>query len=269
MWSNMSHSTIEKAVAEAIHAYQKASQQQTLDHALKAPRLDPENSAQLAAMIDHTLLAPTATADQFEALCHEAVTHGFYSVCVPGSKLPQVTRQLKGTHPTIPIAVIGFPHGTGPSRAKAFEASECVRMGAQEIDMVISVSELKANRLDLVFDDIAQVVDASMGRPVKVILETAFLTDAEKIAACVISKKAGARFVKTSTGYASAGATETDVTLMRFTVGPEFGVKASGGIKSRATALRMIRAGANRLGTSSGVAIVSAQEPSTESKGDY
>ena len=240
---------LNSAIESAIRAYQKLP-------AEPAPALTSAPIS-LAALIDHTLLAPQAVAFQYQALCQEAIQHGFYSVCVSGSKIANVAALVAGSK-ILPIAVIGFPHGTSSSFAKAFEASESVRLGAQEIDMVVAISALKEKDYAAVFDDINQVVQASVGRPVKVILETALLTDEEKIAACVISKKAGAAFVKTSTGYSTGGATVHDIRLMRWTVGPDFGVKASGGIKSKETAMALVLAGANRLGTSSGVAIVSS-----------
>jgi len=210
----------------------------------------------LASMIDHTLLKPDARPEQIERLCEEAVENGFATVCVNGAWVALAAECLAGS-PVRVDAVAGFPLGAGTSSSKAFEAEDAVGNGATEIDMVIDVGALKAGLADVVAGDIeavvAAVADAGI---VKVILETCLLEDAEKVRACEIARDAGAAFVKTSTGFASGGATAPDVALMRRTVGEELGVKASGGIRTREQALAMIRAGANRLGTSSGVQIV-------------
>ncbi|HWA98177.1 MAG TPA: deoxyribose-phosphate aldolase [Pirellulales bacterium] len=215
----------------------------------------PPTAAELAAMIDHTLLKPEATADDIRRVCAEARQHRFASVCVNGGQVALAAELLRGSG-VKPIAVVGFPLGAGTSRAKAFEASDAVAAGAEEIDMVLNVGALKAGDTARVRDDIRAVVEAASPKPVKVILETGLLADDEKITACQLAKEAGAAFVKTSTGFGPGGATDHDVRLMRATVGPELGVKASGGVRSREDALRMIEAGANRLGTSGGVAIV-------------
>ena len=196
-------------------------------------------------------------------LAEEARAHGFATVCVNSAWVAAAARVLEGCR-TLPIAVVGFPLGAGLSSAKAFEAREAVRAGAREIDMVVNVGALKGRDYARVGEDIAAVVEASRPYPVKVILETSLLTREEKIAACVLSRAAGAAFVKTSTGFSSAGATVEDVALMREVVGPTMGVKASGGIRSAEDALRMIRAGANRLGASASVAIVSGQTSSAK-----
>lgn len=208
---------------------------------------------QLAPYLDHTLLKPDATPEQVERLCDEARVHGFAGVCVNGVHVERAARLLPGKI----FAVVGFPLGAMTPRAKAWEARELVAAGASEIDMVLPVGLLKAGDLSAVEEDILGVVEASGNAKVKVILETCFLTRAEKIAACRIAQTAGAAFVKTSTGFGAAGATVEDVTLLRETVGSRMGVKASGGIRTAADAVRMIAAGASRLGTSASVAIVS------------
>jgi len=212
----------------------------------------------LASMIDHTLLKPEARPDQIERLCDEAVEYGFATVCVNGAWVALAAKRLSGSAVAVD-AVAGFPLGAGTSRAKAFEAQDAVADGATEIDMVIDIGALKAGLDDVVARDIEAVV-AAVGAdgPVKVIIEACLLEDAEKVRACELARDAGAAFVKTSTGFASGGATVEDVALMRRTVGDALGVKASGGIRTLDQALAMIRAGANRLGTSSGVQIVSA-----------
>ena len=212
---------------------------------------------EMAADIAHTLLKPEATPEQIDTLCDEAKEHHFYSVCVNSSWTAHCARRLRGS-PVKVCAVVGFPLGAMDSRSKAFEARHAVEEGAQEIDMVINVGALKAGRLDKVEEDI-RAVRRACRNPVllKVIIETALLTDEEKVIACKLAQKAGADFVKTSTGFSKAGATVEDVALMRRTVGPKMGVKAAGGVRSGEDARRMIAAGATRLGTSSGVVIVS------------
>ena len=212
---------------------------------------------EMAAYIDHTLLKPEATPEQIDTLCDEAKEHHFYSVCVNSSWTAHCARRLRGS-PVKVCAVVGFPLGAMDSRSKAFEARHAVEEGAQEIDMVINVGALKAGRLDKVEEDIRAVRRACRNPMLlKVIIETALLTDEEKVIACKLAQKAGADFVKTSTGFSKAGATVEDVALMRRTVGPKMGVKAAGGVRSGEDARRMIAAGATRLGTSSGVVIVS------------
>jgi len=210
----------------------------------------------LAWMIDHTLLKPEAVPAQIERLCEEAIENGFATVCVSGTWVALAAERVSGS-PVGVDAVAGFPLGAGTTRSKAFEAGDAVAGGASEIDMVINVGALKAGLDDVVSRDIEAVV-ASVGEAgiVKVILETCLLDDAEKVRACELAREAGAAFVKTSTGFASGGATLEDVALMRATVGDAMGVKASGGIRTREQAVAMIRAGANRLGTSSGVQIL-------------
>lgn len=220
----------------------------------------------LALMIDHTLLKPEATKEQIQQLCQEAITYGFYSVCINPFWVPFAAEQLKNT-PIKVCTVIGFPLGANSTQQKVNEAQEAILNGAAEIDMVLNIGAFKSKLTDLVIHDIASVVKAAAGKAVvKVILETGLLTTAEKIEACKICIDCGADFVKTSTGFGPGGATADDVTLMRNTVGPDKGVKASGGIRDYLTALKMIEAGANRLGTSSGIQIVTQQQqPTTDS----
>ena len=213
----------------------------------------------LAAFIDHTLLRPDAVRADFARLCKEAVQHSFATVCVNSAHVALCTSLLADRQ--LPIAsTVGFPLGAGNSAGKASEAAQAVLDGASEIDMVCQIGALKSGLHDVFIDDIRRVVDAADGRPVKVILETRLLADEEKQRGAEWTRVSGASFVKTSTGFGGGGATEDDVRLLRAEVGEDFGVKASGGIRDAATADRMIAAGANRLGTSASVGIV------TESK---
>ena len=215
--------------------------------------MDP---ASLAKYIDHTLLKPEASVEDIKKVCDEAKKYHFASVCVNPSYIRYVAEQLSGSDVT-PCCVIGFPFGTQTPEAKRFEAQDAVTNGAREVDMVINVGAIKSRDWHLVKRDIEGVVEATRGRAaVKVILETCLLTDEEKVKACTVSKLAGAAFVKTSTGYSKGGATVEDVQLMRATVGPEMGVKASGGIRTYEDAVAMIKAGANRLGASAGIKII-------------
>ena len=213
----------------------------------------------IAAMIDHTLLKPEATAAQVEKLCAEAAEYHFASVCVNPVYIPLAARLLKDTGVKV-CCVVGFPLGAIAPEQKAAEAASCAAMGAEELDMVIHVGAAKAGDWALVQRDIEGVVKAAAGRTVKFIIETCLLTDEEKVKACEAAKAAGAHFVKTSTGFSTGGATTHDIALMRKTVGPKMGVKASGGIRDYATAMAMIEAGANRIGASAGIAIVAAAE---------
>ncbi|VVP90800.1 Deoxyribose-phosphate aldolase 1 [Pseudomonas fluorescens] len=217
----------------------------------------------LAQFIDHTLLAPDASREQIATLCREAQEHGFYSVCVNSGQVPHAAQCLAG-HPVKVCAVVGFPLGAGLSDSKAFEAGRAIAAGAGEIDMVLNIGWLKDGLYDQVQADIALVKQACAGVPLKVILETCLLTDAEKIKACEICRELKVAFVKTSTGFSRSGATVEDVTLMRRTVGAGIGVKASGGVRDYPTALAMIEAGATRLGTSSGIAIISGAQSAGE-----
>jgi deoxyribose-phosphate aldolase len=208
-------------------------------------------------MIDHTLLKPEATRADIEKLCREAIDHQFASVCVNSCWVPTVAGALAGT-PVKVCTVVGFPLGAMLTEAKVAETEAALHLGAQEIDMVLNVGALRGGDDDAVRLDIESVVRAAHreGALVKVILETALLTDDQKVKACVLAKSAGADFVKTSTGFGPSGATEHDVALMRRTVGPELGVKASGGIRTTEDALKMIAAGATRIGASASVKIV-------------
>lgn len=209
----------------------------------------------LADKIDHTLLKPDATQSQIEKICKEAVENGFKAVCINSANVPLAAKILEG-HKPIPIAVVGFPLGAAMTSSKAFETKEAIKAGAREIDMVINIGALKAKDYRRVMQDIQAVVDAARPYPVKVIIETSSLSEDEKIVACVLSKAAGALFVKTSTGFAEGGATVEDIALMRRIVGDDIGVKASGGIKTAADAKAMIDAGATRIGASASVEIV-------------
>ena len=213
----------------------------------------------IASMIDHTLLKPEATPAQIEKLCAEAAEYHFASVCVNPVYIPLAARLLKDTGVKV-CCVVGFPLGAIAPEQKAAEAASCAAMGAEELDMVIHVGAAKAGDWALVQRDIEGVVKAAAGHTVKVIIETCLLTDEEKVRACEAAKAAGAHFVKTSTGFSTGGATTHDIALMRKTVGPEMGVKASGGIRDYETAMAMIEAGANRIGASAGIAIVAAAE---------
>jgi len=217
---------------------------------------ETRNKVDLAKYVDHTLLKPDATVEKVKKICDEAKQYHFASVCVNPTYTELVAKELKGSAVN-PCVVIGFPLGATLPSVKAFETNEVIEKGAKEVDMVINVGAVKSGNWDLVEEDIKAVVRASRGRAlVKVILETCLLTDEEKVKACKVSKQAGADFVKTSTGFSTGGATEADVRLMRETVGDKMGVKASGAVRDYETAVRMIEAGATRLGTSSGVAIV-------------
>lgn len=210
----------------------------------------------LASHIDHTLLKPEAAEGDIRKLCSEAREHNFVAVCVNPVWVSLAATELRGT-PVKVCTVIGFPLGATTTLTKQIEARDAIAAGALELDMVLCLGALKSGRTDLVRRDIEAVVQISEGRAlVKVILETALLTHAEKLEACALAKAAGAHFVKTSTGFAGGGATVEDVRLMREAVGPLMGVKASGGIRDRETALAMIAAGASRIGASASIAIL-------------
>jgi len=209
----------------------------------------------IAGIIDHTLLRADATLKDLDQLCQEAIEYSFASVCVNPVHVSYCVQRLKNSR--IPVAtVIGFPLGANLTRIKASETETALDNGATEFDMVINIGMLKSGNDDFVQEDIEAIVKAARGRLVKVIIETALLTESEKIKACSLAKLAGAHFVKTSTGFSKAGATIEDVKLMRATVGSEMGVKASGGVRTFIEAISMVEAGANRIGTSSGVQIV-------------
>ncbi|MCX5783410.1 MAG: deoxyribose-phosphate aldolase [Elusimicrobia bacterium] len=209
-----------------------------------------------SCIIDHTLLKSNVAQKDIKKLCDEARKYKFYSVCVNSSNVRLAAKCLKHSNVKV-CAVVGFPLGAETSFSKAVQACEAVSLGADEIDMVINIGALKSGDKEYVFKDIELVRRACAGRVLKVIIETAYLTDSEKITACKLAKKAGADFVKTSTGFAPSGAKTEDIRLMRKVVGKYMGVKASGGIKDFASAREMVKAGASRLGTSSGIAILS------------
>ena len=204
---------------------------------------------QLASMIDHTLLKANATREEILQICEEAKEYRTASVCVNSYWASTVHEALKGSG-VMTCCVVGFPLGAMSTEAKAFETKEAVKDGAEEIDMVINIGLARVGEWDALQEDIAAVVKAAGNAAVKVIIEACLLTDDEKVKACVAAQNAGAAFVKTSTGFSSSGATVEDIKLMRETGGPNMGVKAAGGIRSRETALAMIRAGANRVGAS-------------------
>lgn len=215
---------------------------------------------ELNKYIDHTILKADASTRQIMEICEEAKAYGFASVCVNPYYASLVSHELRGSDVKTCV-VVGFPLGANTTKVKAWEAEQAAENGAQEVDMVINIGALKAQDYDLVENDIQEVVDAVKGKAlVKVILENCLLTDEEKIKACEISQRAGADFVKTSTGFSTGGATVEDIRLMRRTVGSHMGVKASGGIRNTNDALRMIEAGASRIGASSSIAIVEGVE---------
>jgi deoxyribose-phosphate aldolase len=216
----------------------------------------------IASMIDHTLLKPDATVQQIEQLCGEAKQFGFASVCINPSYVKLCSRNLKDTSVKV-CTVIGFPLGATSSEAKSFEAERAAQDGARELDMVINVGMLKSGEYEYVEKDIASVVRTArrFGALVKVIIETGLLTDEEKVKACVLAKNAGAHFVKTSTGFSKGGATAGDIALMRKVVGSALGVKASGGVRTHEDAKVLIESGADRIGASASVMIVTGEKP--------
>lgn len=223
----------------------------------------------LNKIIDHTLLKPEATYREIEELCQEAKEYGFATVCVNPVHVRLAAKLLRACEKTgVKVCtVIGFPLGAGVPLTKAVEVREAIANGATEVDMVINIGALKSGDYELVFRDIKAVVDAAAGQALtKVIIETCLLTDEEKVKACLLAKEAGAGFVKTSTGFNKSGATAEDVALLRKVVGTAMGVKASGGIRDRRTAEEMVKAGANRLGTSSGVTIMKEEQEKTQGR---
>ncbi|UCZ55235.1 deoxyribose-phosphate aldolase [Bacillus shivajii] len=215
-------------------------------------------------MIDHTALKAETTKEQIEALCAEANEYKFASVCVNPTWVETAAELLKGSGVDV-CTVIGFPLGANTPEVKAFETTDAINKGATEVDMVINIAALKAGNDELVERDIRAVVEAAKGKALtKVIFETCLLTDEEKERACRLSVKAGADFVKTSTGFSTGGATVEDIALMRKVVGPEIGVKASGGVRSLADAKAMSEAGATRIGASSGVSIVNGETSTSD-----
>ncbi|CYW52502.1 TPA: deoxyribose-phosphate aldolase [Streptococcus suis] len=214
--------------------------------------------------IDHTILKPETTQEQVEKILAEAKEYDFASVCVNPTWVALAAESLKDSDVKV-CTVIGFPLGANTPAVKAFETKDAISNGADEIDVVINIGALKTGNYDLVLEDIKAVVAASGDKLVKVIIEACLLTDDEKVKACQLSQEAGADYVKTSTGFSTGGATVADVALMRKTVGPDMGVKASGGARSYEDAIAFIEAGASRIGTSSGVAIMNG----AQADGDY
>lgn len=253
---------IEKLIAEITdEIYNKVSSETK-----PAAKSSTAPSVNLAKYIDHTLLKANATENQIVNLCKEAREHKFASVCVNPGYVPLAAKELAGSGVKT-CCVIGFPLGATSTEAKVQETIDSIRNGAGEVDMVIHVGQVKSGNWTYVKKDIEEVVVAARGKAlVKVIIETCLLTDEEKVKVCAIAKMAGADFVKTSTGFSTGGATVEDIRLMRQTVGPDMGVKASGGVKDYKTAMAMIEAGATRIGTSNGISIVQggAEEASGE-----
>lgn len=217
----------------------------------------------LASYIDHTILKPETTIAQVKQICEEATLYKFASVCVNPYYVKYVKEFLKGSGVAV-TSVIGFPLGCTMKEVKAFEAKMAVNAGADELDMVINIAALKNKHYDVVLEDIRAVVKAAEGRTVKVIIETCLLTEDEKVKACDLSKEGGADFVKTSTGFSTGGATEEDVKLMKKTVGDALKVKASGGIRDYEKTIRMINAGADRIGASASIDIVTKTDTKHE-----
>lgn len=217
-----------------------------------------------AKLIDHTLLKPDTKKEAIVTLCEEAKKHDFASVCVNPTWVETAAELLKGTDVKV-CTVIGFPLGANTPETKAFETQDAIAKGAAEVDMVINIGALKDKNDELVERDVRAVVEAAKGKAlVKIIIETCLLTEEEKVRACELSVKAGVDFVKTSTGFSTGGATVEDVALMRKTVGPEMGVKASGGVRNGEDMDAMVEAGATRIGTSAGVALVSGKTATTD-----
>lgn len=215
----------------------------------------PLTAKELAGKIDHTLLRPEATAAEIAQLCAEAREYGFHSVCIHGSRVVQAAHLLSDTGVKV-AAVVGFPLGATDADAKRFEVEALVDLGAQELDVVLNIGRLRDGDDRYVFRELRDLVEAADGVPLKVILECALLTADEKHRACSLVVESGAQFVKTSTGFGPGGATVEDVALLRSLVGPKMGVKASGGIRTLAAARSMLDSGANRIGSSAGVAIL-------------
>lgn len=237
---------IKKLVEEKITQFHAEYKPTTLEVDLKNLKINE--------YIDHTNLKPTATSEEIRKLCEEAIQYNFKGVCVNPSFVPLVSQLLKDSN-VLTVTVVGFPLGSTSTESKVYETKWVVENGAQEVDMVIHIGKLKEKDYEYVYNDIKAVVDAAKV-PVKVIIETCYLTDEEKVAASFLSKLAGAAFVKTSTGFGTAGAKFEDVQLMRWAVDGQIEVKASGGVKTYEDAIKMITAGATRIGTSSGVAII-------------
>lgn len=219
---------------------------------------------ELAKMIDHTVLKAETSKEQVEKVCAEAKAHGFYSVCINPAWVELAARELEGSDVKV-CTVIGFPLGASTSATKAFETKDAIEKGATEVDMVINIGALKGQEYQLVQADIEAVVGAAKGKAlVKVIIETSLLTEQEKVKACELAVAAGADYVKTSTGFSTGGATVEDIRLMHQTVGPNIGVKASGGVRDHATAQAVVDAGATRIGASAGIAIIKGEQGTSD-----
>lgn len=251
--------TITQEVLKELGESSRASNFRGIDSSEVLPNgVDINN---LARTVDHTVLKPETSRKTIEKFCKEAIEWKFASVCVNPTHVRLAADLLKGTNVKV-CTVIGFPLGANTSFVKAAEVRDAIGNGAQEVDMVINIGALKDGDYDLISKDIKAVVDAAAGQAkVKVIIETCLLTEQEKIKACLLAKSMGADFVKTSTGMSTGGATVEDIALMRKTVGPQMGVKASTGVNDREIALNLIRAGATRLGTSKGMIIQTGQNP--------
>ena len=217
----------------------------------------------IANMIDHTILKAVATKEDVKKLCNEAKEYNFFSVCINPANIEFAKKELEGSSVKV-CTVIGFPLGANTSEVKAFETKDAIKKGADEVDMVINIGALKDKDYDYVLNDIKAVVDAANKEAlVKVIIETCYLTDDEKKIACELSVKAGADFVKTSTGFGTGGSTPEDIKLMREVVGPNIGVKASGGVRNQEDAKAVIEAGCSRIGASASVAITKGEDSQT------
>ena len=217
----------------------------------------------IANMIDHTILKAVATKEDVKKLCNEAKEYNFFSVCINPANIEFAKKELEGSSVKV-CTVIGFPLGANTSEVKAFETKDAIKKGADEVDMVINIGALKDKDYDYVLNDIKAVVDAANKEAlVKVIIETCYLTDDEKKIACELSVKAGADFVKTSTGFGTGGSTPEDIKLMREVVGPNIGVKASGGVRNQEDAKAVIKAGCSRIGASASVAIAKGEDSKT------
>ena len=222
---------------------------------------------QINKLIDHTVLKATATSEDIEKLCEEARYHNFKSVCVNPANVAYAKNLLEGSEVLV-CTVVGFPLGANTPDIKVLETIDAIKNGADEIDMVINVGKAKDHDFEYIENEIKLVVAASVNKTVKVIIETCYLTDEEKVECCKAAARAEADFVKTSTGFGTGGATVEDIALMRQTVGPDMGVKASGGVKTYEDLLAMVEAGATRIGASAGIAIMQAAKVAKEAKGD-
>ncbi len=213
----------------------------------------------IAKFIDHTLLIPNIVLEDIRKICLDAMEYNFAGVCVNPIWIKEVSRMLSNSN-VLPITVIGFPLGATTTNVKVFETQEAIQAGAMEIDMVINISALIENNLEIVKNDIYKVVQAAAGKPVKAIIETSLLSNRQKIIACKLAQEAGASFIKTSTGFSVSGAKIEDIKLIRHTIGDLMGIKASGGIRTRKDAANMLEAGANRIGSSASVFICETNE---------